>query len=76
VETGRNGDRPEWRQAEDVQQHVRGTTVETLEEVIEKAALVVCETHQAYLLYQLDYPDYWSYLHHPILLLKNKRQIK
>jgi hypothetical protein len=51
---------------------VRGT----LEEAIEKAVLVVYETHQAYLLCQLDYTYYWSHFHHPILLLKNKKQQK
>jgi hypothetical protein len=50
------------RQAEDVQLHERGTTEEKLEEAIEKG---VCEFHEAYLRYQLDYADYSSHLGHP-----------
>ena len=46
------------RQAEDVQLHERGRTEEKLEEAIEKGVLVVCEFHEAYLCYQLDYADY------------------
>ena len=62
----------EWRQAEDVQPHVRGTTVEKLEEAIGQGVLVVCEFHEAYLRYQLDYADYSSHLLHLILLPKKK----
>ena len=45
------------RQAEDVQLHVCRTTVEKLEEAIEKGVLVVCDFHEAYLRFQLDYAD-------------------
>ena len=45
-----------------MQLHERRMTQEKLEEAIEKGVLVVCEFHEAYLRYQLDYADYSSNL--------------
>ena len=47
----------EWRQAEYAQLHVRATTMEKLEEVIQEGELVVFAFHEAYLRV-LDYADY------------------